>query len=244
MAEGGNGSFTAESRPDKDWLGEGWYRDLGICLDAAKRHDLQMWIFDEDWWPSQTVGGKVPVERAAKALTASAVAVGQGGACESGFAAHPNFVAMIAGRLEADGTVDATTLIDLSPLAADGKVAWSPPSGSGNWQVMEFRWETAPRLKQGKRYAIDGMSADCVDGYLRTVYQPHHERFGKDFGGTIPGYFYDEPETPGDWGTELADTFKSMGVDWMPAFVAWKFKLSGEAQDAAFYQYAEARAET
>ena len=28
MAEGGNGTFTAESRPHKDWLEEGWFRDL------------------------------------------------------------------------------------------------------------------------------------------------------------------------------------------------------------------------
>ena len=60
VAEGGNGCFTTESRPHVDWLGEGWWRDLGICLEAAKRHGLQMWIFDEKWWPSQGVGGKVP----------------------------------------------------------------------------------------------------------------------------------------------------------------------------------------
>ena len=59
-AESGNGSFTAESRPHRDWLGEGWYRDLAICLEAAKQHDLEMWIFDEKWWPSQMIGGKVP----------------------------------------------------------------------------------------------------------------------------------------------------------------------------------------
>ena len=60
MAEGGNGTFTAESRPHRDWLGEGWFRDLGICLEAAKKNNLTMWIFDEKWWPSQEVGGKVP----------------------------------------------------------------------------------------------------------------------------------------------------------------------------------------
>ena len=46
VAEGGNGCFTAESRPHSDWLGPGWYRDLAICLEEAKRHDLEMWIFD------------------------------------------------------------------------------------------------------------------------------------------------------------------------------------------------------
>src|SRR5271157_303272 len=32
VAEGGNGCFTTESRPHVDWLGEGWWRDLSICL--------------------------------------------------------------------------------------------------------------------------------------------------------------------------------------------------------------------
>ena len=62
VAEGGNGCFTAESRPHSDWLGEGWFRDLGICLDAAKQHGLKMWIFDEKWWPSGEVAGKVPAQ--------------------------------------------------------------------------------------------------------------------------------------------------------------------------------------
>ena len=88
-------------------------------------------------------------------------------------------------------------------MARKGPVKWSPPADGGKWQVMEFRWESAPRLKQGKRLAIDGMSRDCVDWYIKTVYEPHHARFGGDFGKTIPGFFYDEPETPGDWGTEL-----------------------------------------
>jgi hypothetical protein len=72
VAEGGNGCFTAESRPHEDWLGPGWYRDLEICLDAAKRHDLKMWIFDERWWPSGEVGGRVPMEFGSKYLEVTA----------------------------------------------------------------------------------------------------------------------------------------------------------------------------
>jgi len=244
VAEGGNGSFTAESRPHKDWLGEGWYRDLEICLKASKRLDLQMWIFDEDWWPSQTVAGKVPQEYVAKILVAEAKPVDASAGYQGNPAADPRFIALVAGRLAADGAIEVESLKDLTSNARQGEVKWSPPGDEGKWQVMEFRWEPAPRLKQGKRFAVDGMSRDCVDWYIKTVYEPHHARFGSDFGKTIPGFFYDEPETPGDWGTELAATFKSMGADWMPAFVAWKFKLSGEAQVAAFYQYAEARADT
>ncbi len=244
VAEAGNGTLTAESRPHKEWLGEGWYRDLGVCLDAAKRLDLQMWLFDEDWWPSQTVGGNVPEAYAAKRLVATGVPVPPGGRYGGTPGQESRFIALVAGRLDADGAVEAETLRDLTKLAHQGPVVWTPPADGGTWQVMTFAWERAPKLKQGKRLAVDGMSPDCVAWYIETVYEPHDARFGKEFGKTIPGFFYDEPETPGDWGTALNETLKSRGVDWMPVYVAWKFKLEGEAQAAAFYQYAEARAET
>ena len=244
VAEAGNGSFTAESRPHKEWLGEGWYHDLGVCLDAAKRHDLKMWIFDEDWWPSQTVGGKVPEQYAAKRLVGKAVKVEQGAAYEGSPAQETNYIALVAGRLDESGAVLAESLKDLTPLASQGAMRWTPPADGKAWQVMTFSWTSAPRLRQGKRFAVDGMSPECVDWYIKTVYEPHYARFGKDFGKTIPGYFYDEPETPGDWGHALNETFKARGVNWMPAYVAWKFKLAGEAQAAARYQYAETRADT
>lgn len=42
-------------------------------------------------------------------------------------------------------------------------------------------------------------SPDCVEWFIKTVYQPHFDRFKADFGKNIVGYFYDEPETQGDW---------------------------------------------
>lgn len=244
VAAGGNGSFTAESRPHKDWLGEGWYRDLAVCLDAAKQHNLHMWIFDEDWWPSQTIAGKVPATYAAKKLTAETTAVNPSHPYSGNPATDPHFIALVAGQGSPEAGIDPATLTDLTPLARNGPLTWSPPAGDSPWQVITFRWQTAPKLQQGGRLAVDGMSQNCVDWYIQTVYQPHYDRFAADFGKTIPGFFYDEPETPGDWGTELAATMQEMNIPWMPAFVAWTLKLTGEAQTAALHQYAEARAET
>ncbi|MFQ5808179.1 MAG: glycosyl hydrolase, partial [Armatimonadota bacterium] len=71
----------------------------------------------------------------------------------------------------------------------------------------------------------------------------HYDRFKEDFGKTIVGYFYDEPETFGDWGTEVIPLLKARGVDWKKALTAWKFRLAGEEQAAARYQYQDALAE-
>ena len=237
VAEGGNGCFTAESRPHNDWLGEGWFRDLAICLEAAKRHDLRLWIFDERWWPSGEVGGKVPARYGSKRLIAAAAAVaGPQRFTAPGYAGE-NFVAAVAGKETCEG-IDGATLIDLAPFIAKGTLAWDVPEGT--WKIMLFTW--APRLS-GSRYLVDGASRDCVAWYLETVYQPHYDRFKEEFGKHIAGFFYDEPETHGDWGTEVIPMLRERGQDWKKALVAYKFGLAGEEQTAARYAYQDAYAE-
>jgi len=207
VAEGGNGAFTTESRPHTDWLGEGWWRDLGICLDAAKKQNLQMWIFDEKWWPSQAVGGKVPPRYAAKRLEAAAVEVDGPRAFEAEGYEGDRYIAAIAGQVNAEGKIAANTLVDLGPNIREGKLSWQAPAGK--WRILKFTHKQAPGLVQvgGSQLSVDGASKDCVDWFLQTVYQPHFEHYGPDFGKTIRGFFYDEPETQGDWGTELNATF-------------------------------------
>jgi hypothetical protein len=237
MAEGHNGGFVAESRPHSDWLGEGWYRDLDICLQAAKKHDLQMWIFDEKWWPSQTIAGNVEEPYRAKSLSGEAVTVeGPFHSRQPGYAGK-TYVAAVAGKVMDDG-IDGATLVDLAPCIRDGMLEWDVPPGK--WEIMKFNWIMGPRLGQGGAYSVDGASQDCVDWFIQKVYQPHYDRFGKDFGKTIAGFFYDEPEVRGDWGTEVAKVLAERGVDWKKALVAYKFKLAGEEQTAAFYQYLDA----
>ena len=242
VAEGGNGCFTVESRPHSDWLGPGWYRDLGICLEAAKKHNLKMWIFDEKWWPSQGIGGKVPPRYAAKRLEAAAVEVEGPKTYESDGYGGDRYIAAVAGRVAADGKIEGDSLVDLAPFIHEGKLAWQAPAGK--WRVMKFTHVQAPALSQNKQLSVDGASKDCVDWFIQTVYQPHYDHFGADFGKTIVGFFYDEPETCGDWGTELNRTLAEWNVDWKKAYVAYKFELAGEEQTAAKYQYLEAFADT
>ncbi|HOX59334.1 MAG TPA: glycosyl hydrolase [Candidatus Paceibacterota bacterium] len=243
VAEGGNGCFTTESRPHNDWLGEGWWRDLDICLNAAKRHNLQLWIFDEKWWPSQAVAGKVPPRYAAKRLVAAAIEVEGPRLFESEDYGGHRYVAAIAGQVSADGKIRGDTLFDLASHINKGKLSWQAPAGK--WRILKFTHEQAPGLIQvgGSQLSVDGASQDCVDWYLQEVYQPHFEHYKAEFGKTIRGFFYDEPETPGDWGTEVNRVLAEWGVDWTKAYAAYKSELAGEEQVAARYRYLDALAE-
>ena len=160
--------------------------------------------------------------------------------------AGERYIAAVAGRVTADGKIDGDSLVDLAPHIRDGKLSWQVPAGK--WKIMKFTPRRgAPSLPgqwRGKQLSVDGASKDCVDWFLQTVYQPHYDHFKADFGKTIRGFFYDEPETPGDWGTELNRVLAEWKVDWKKAYVAYKFELAGEEQTAAKYQYLDAFAET
>jgi len=243
VAQGGNGCFTAESRPHSDWLGPRWYDDLEICLNKAKELDLGMWIFDERWWPSQSVAGTVPPRYAAKSLVAESFDANGPEVFQSGGFRGERYIGAVAGQLNGDNRFEGDTLIDLAPFIKDGTLSWQPPRGK--WRVVRFTHRQAPGLGQrgGKELSVDGASRDCTEWFLNTVYQPHYDRFKDSFGKTIPGFFYDEPETVGDWGTELDVILREWGVDWKKAYVAYKFQLAGDDDGAARYQYMEAIAE-
>ncbi len=242
VVDGHNGTFTAEPRPHKDWLGEGWYRDLGINLDFARKNDLTMIIYDDWWWPSQMMGGRVPPEYGSKRLVATDLRVeGPKTVNETGYA-DPHLIKVIAGR-EIDGCVDGASLVDLTEKARDGTLQWSAPAGS--WRIMKFTWKfNGTKGGQQKFVSVDGADPACVEWFIKTVYQPHYDRFQNDFGKTISGYFYDEPETQGDWGTDFPKLVAERGLDLNKLLVANKFKLAGDDQVAAGYSYLDCFADS
>ena len=209
--EGGNGCFTAESRPHNDWLGPGWYRDLSICLDEAKKFDLSMWIFDELWWPSQLVGGQVPLEQGAKKLDVHIHNVEGPKVLKIDGFSGMKFVAALAGRAVGN-KIDGDSLIDLELNIKDGQLQWDVPAGS--WRILHFTWRYEAVRSNNKLgpVTVDGASRESVKWFLDYVYLPHYEHFKEEFGQTIKGYFYDEPKTKGDWGTELIPEFKRQGL--------------------------------
>ncbi len=237
IAESGNGSFTAESRPHKDWLGPGWYRDLGISLDAARTHNLKMWIFDEKWWPSGEVGGNVPRKYTSRKLELEKTSVRTGRIQVQ--VPEEQFVAVLAGKRNGKGII-GESLVNLTDRVDSGTLSWNVPEE--NWTLLTFTW--TPGTNYRGTYQVDGLRPEAVEWYLQTVYQPHFDHFPDAHGNTIPGYFYDEPATPGDWGPAVRKELNRRGVDWKDAIVAWTDQLADpERQVAMKYQFQDAKAE-
>jgi hypothetical protein len=201
-----------------------------------------MWIFDDYWWPSQMMGGRVPQAQGSKVLESAAATVTGPGRHAASDCGGDKFIAVLAGKELPDGTVDGATLVDLAGSIRDGKLAWEVPAGK--WKVMTFTWAfKGAKGGQQKYISVDGASPDCVDWFIKAVYQPHYDRFKEDFGKTIAGYFYDEPETQGDWGSDLPKWMAEHGIDLKKSLVAYKYQLAGDEQVAGRYSFLDSFAE-
>ena len=232
MLEGGNGQCTIESRIYKEWLDPSWFEIVDVILNEMKKRGAKAYIFDEAWFPSFDVAGKVPPEHRTKLLNCDTEeVVGPRKYTASGHAGE-QYIKTVAGKV-LEGGIDPGRLKDLTPHIADGDLAWSVPSGT--WQIMKFTWTY--NTDWGKPRLLDLASQDAADWFVDSVIKPHYEKTTAP--DAILGFFYDEPEFWGQWGKGMeGDT-----THWKEMLVHRFHPLAGEAQKKAQYIYMEALAD-
>lgn len=61
MKEKGMGGAFIHSREglETPYLSEAWMDNVAISIDCAQQKDMEIWIYDEDKWPSGSAGGTV-----------------------------------------------------------------------------------------------------------------------------------------------------------------------------------------
>lgn len=64
MSEKGIGGFFIHSRAGLTipYMEEEWFYAVQVSVQSAKKYGLDVWLYDEDGWPSGFAGGKVPVQ--------------------------------------------------------------------------------------------------------------------------------------------------------------------------------------
>ena len=219
VAESGQGILTIESRPHIDWMRAGWWRDVDIVLDECKKHGMKVMMFDDYWWPSQGMGGKYPIPEKYQCRDVKGTVYWSHEAPEK---AVPNEVARIVVK------------------EVDKGVFKPGPDGD---KTIIYTWFTS---KGNYRFpTVNGLDEAAVDWFISQYYQPYYDRYAKEFkDGTIPGFFFDEPQFRAWWGDALAKEFKSRGENVGELLTALKFKLADpEDQVRALYRYHDARAE-
>ena len=207
-------AICVEARPHDDFCGPGWWHDMDIVLDEAKKRDMRIWILDDKHFPTGYANGliesKYPERK--KQYLACTVADVFGSACERslnvqrmlkpsiGFweignpvdyaeRANNRLLALTALRFEEDGrfhedAIDLTDCVD-----TEGFARFTLPEGA--WRVHALY---LTRTDGGNPAYINMLDAASAHTQIEGVYEAHFARYGRDFGKTIAGFFSDEPQ--------------------------------------------------
>lgn len=160
------------------YLGEDWFRMWSVALDEAERLDMNVWIYDENSYPSGFAGGLVP-EAMPDSRNLSLTA-----------AEHP--VPPDECRRMGDDLVGVFRLDDRRAQEVTDKARAGDPLESARYLVITKRHaDVGPWF--GGRYYVDLLKPGVTEKFLEVTVEPYRKRFGEHFGKRIPGVFTDEP---------------------------------------------------
>jgi hypothetical protein len=175
------------------YLGEEWFRLWKIALDEAERLDMNVWIYDENSYPSGFAGGWVP----------ELMPESRGRGLHFREAAEPPKWddSMLSVFRLAGGKAECVTEQVRAGQATSGErflVAHVRRAGNSPWH--------------GGRCYVDLLYPGVTEKFLEVTMHPYEREVGKHFGGRVPGVFTDEPElVPAGgwpWTVDLPEQFK------------------------------------
>jgi hypothetical protein len=175
------------------YLSDEWFHLWKVALDEAKRLDMNVWIYDENSYPSGFAGGWVPEQ----------MPEARGRGLKLAERKNPpkwedSFVAVY--RLEG-GKAE-----DISAKIKAGEV-----SGQARYLVASILRAVNQPWNADRCY-VDLMYPGVTEKFLEVTLEPYRKHFAHEFGQHIPGSFTDEPEVQPagglPWTPDLPQQFK------------------------------------
>ncbi len=250
ICECGIRAVCVEARPHDDFCGPGWWHDMDIVIDEAKKRDMQIWILDDKHFPTGYANGLIEKKYPERkklylAHTTADIYGGQhqrtlnvsrmlkpnigywqiGDPVDYAERANNKLYAILAVRLS-EGNVFAEDVVNLTDTFDGTYAKFTLPEGQ--WRVFVLYLTRTDGGNDTYINMIDGVSAATQ---IEGVYESHYERYGNEFGKTIAGFFSDEPQ--------LGNV--TIFNDWDPQVGRMKMQLpwSGELEEALKERYGD-----
>lgn len=215
IAECGIGAVCVEARPHDEFCREGWWHDMDIILDEAKKRDMKVWILDDKHFPTGYANGlieeKYPERKKLYITNSKANVYGYPNRLLTlnirrmlkpaiGFweiedamknmeeRAKNKLLTVIAVKA-AEGKMLHEEVIDLTDTVKDDFAHFSLPEGM--WTVYVI-FKT--RTDGGNDTYINLIDAESAYTQIEGVYEAHYARYADEFGKTIAGFFSDETQ--------------------------------------------------
>jgi hypothetical protein len=190
------------------YLSEDWFALWASTLEAARKRDMLVWIYDENSYPSGFAGGLVP-----EAMPESRALGLKFTTRERMVPSLPNVFAVY--RTRGTAFENVTEAHKNQTLPADGPfvVVQLEEAKNSPWYAGRFH--------------VDLLRPGVTEKFLEVTMEPYRKHFGAEFGKRIPGVFTDEPHLKGagevHWTPDLPEQFQQRwGYTLMDALPAMK----------------------
>ncbi|MFB4324478.1 glycosyl hydrolase [Priestia sp. BR_2] len=202
MFEAGVGGVVLHARHgmQASYLSQAFMEALEFCTVECQKRNMVVWLYDEDNWPSGTVGGKLtrqhPEYRMRYLRVEERRCYGGSGqeSLKLDFARYENneLIAILAYRaVESDG--EWLLHEESEDLTHEWGRDWTPPNAEDSYVVLAcWSCEIAEGITFANGYYLDTLNPEAVQAFIRMSYEPFLS-LQKYFGTTIQGVFTDEP---------------------------------------------------
>lgn len=181
------------------YLSPDWFRLWKVALDEAAKRDMNVWIYDENSYPSGFAGGWVP-----EVMPESR---GMGLSLKEAKTAPKWSETLVAvHRIEGDRVEDVTARVKAGEALPEARyvVASLVRAGNSPWH--------------GGRSYVNLLTPGVTEKFIEVTLEAYKREIGGQFGKRVPGVFTDEPNIrPAGgfpWCPDLPDQFqKRWGYD-------------------------------
>jgi len=168
------------------YLSDDWFRLWRVALRQAEKLDMNVWIYDENSYPSGFAGGLVPEampESRGKGLALHEVRT-PAGVDDSAIAVF---------RLTDSGHENITPRVRSGEEFPDGRylVASLRPAQPGGWF--------------GGKWYVDLLKPGVTEKFIEITMERYRREIGEQFGKRVPGWFTDEPHLAPAGGLHWSD---------------------------------------
>ncbi len=168
------------------YLSDEWFRLWDAALEQAERLDMNVWIYDENSYPSGFAGGLVPdamPESRGKGLSLSEA--------KTPPSLDDNIVAVF--KIRGD------TYENITQKIRDGNTF-----DSGRYLVASIRLARQSGWFGGKWY-VDLLKPGVTEKFIEVTMEAYRRELGEHFGKRVPGWFTDEPHLAPAGGLHWSD---------------------------------------
>ena len=209
LYEQGVGGFFIHSRDglETPYLGREWMDCVEAAVDEAKQLGISAWLYDDDRWPSGNAGGMVAAGGDAYRLKGLTLQVCD--TCDPAVWQEEHLIAVFTALVQGDVIYFLERLENDMTKVPEPEENTQYPGCRQVFLILRLEISAKSEWFNGET-PVDNLNPDTVKRFLHLTHDKYLERFGEEFGKTIPGIFTDEPS--------LADTHSAFRADrsWIP----------------------------